>query len=65
MNFTSIFLGFITGLIGLAYFIYGKKISSFTFIIAGVLLMFYTYFISNMIVLILVGIVLFAMPFVL
>lgn len=27
MNFTSVFLGFITGLIGLAYFIYGKKIA--------------------------------------
>ncbi len=50
--------------IGLGYFIYGKKIADFHFLIAGIALMIYPYFFAGTL-LIVIGIILLASPFVL
>lgn len=50
--------------IGLGYFLYGKKASNLIPLISGLFMMIYPYFIQNVLVSILVGIVLIIAPFV-
>jgi len=52
------------GLIGMAYFVYGKKQSNFTALGAGVGLMLFPYFVSNAWISAAVGIILAILPFV-
>jgi len=53
----------ITGALGIGYFIYGKKRSSLAFMLTGIGLGVYPYLFSNIIVLIIIGLVLSAVPF--
>lgn len=63
MNTAMILWGFIIGMIGTGYFIYGKKISNFYILISGIAMMIYPYFVSNIFVSIAVGIALIIVPF--
>ena len=55
----------LTGVGGMAYFVYGKKQQNFAFLVAGVLLCIYPYMVSGLALLILVGATLLAAPFLL
>jgi hypothetical protein len=61
----NIIIGIITGAFGLAYFVYGKKQAEMVFLVSGIGLMVYPYLFSNMALLIILGLVLLALPFVL
>ena len=54
----------ITGALGMGYIIYGKKQSSMAFMLTGIALCVYPYLFSNIIVLIIIGLVLAVVPFV-
>ncbi len=60
---TSLFLTMIWGALGTGYFIYGKKQSRFTFLICGVGLMVFPFFISNLTATIILGILMTFAPF--
>jgi hypothetical protein len=65
MNTTSTLIwGVIFGSIGLGFFVYGKKQKAIIPLFSGIGLMVVPYFISNMYILILSGIVLVALPYV-
>jgi hypothetical protein len=65
MNSTSILIwGMIFGSIGLGFFVYGKKQKAVIPLVSGIGLMLFPYFISNIYVLVLSGIVLIVLPFV-
>ena len=50
--------------VGFAYFVYGKKATEFLFLIAGLLLMIYPYFVQSFVITVLVGVILVIAPFV-
>lgn len=56
--------GFLFGIVGTAYFVYGKKQQAWTPLFCGLALMIYPYFVSNLILMMAVGIALIALPFV-
>lgn len=60
----SLFLSCLFSLIGTAFFIYGKKQSEFGFLGAGGLLMIYPYFVSGTWMMVILGVLLTAAPFV-
>ena len=62
MNATTLFLGVIFSSIGLAYFIYGKRQKMTVPFITGIILMIYPYFIENITLLSLIGIILILVP---
>ncbi len=65
MNNTSTLIwGVIFGSIGLGFFVYGKKQKAIIPLFSGIGLMVVPYFISNMYILILSGIVLVALPYI-
>ena len=49
--------------IGLGFFIYGKKQENVLVLICGLLLMVYPYFVSNIYLLVIVGVVIAAAPY--
>lgn len=51
------------GSIGLGFFIYGKRQSSIMPMVCGVALMVYPYFVSNVYLLVIIGLVLMALPY--
>ena len=55
--------GVVFGSIGLAYFVYGKKQRRFVPLLCGIALMAFPYFISNTVLLVVVGLVLSAVPY--
>jgi hypothetical protein len=55
--------GVVFGAVGLAYFIYGKKQQRFVPLLCGIALMAFPYFISNTVLLVVVGLVLSAVPY--
>ena len=59
----SLFIGFIAGVFGMAYFVYGKKRMKASAMIAGVLLCVYPYFIDSAAWDVVVGAALLAVPF--
>jgi hypothetical protein len=62
MNTTSTLMwGVIFGSIGLGFFVYGKKQNAIVPLLSGIVLMVFPYFVSNLYILILTGIVLVAM----
>jgi hypothetical protein len=61
----NIVIGIITGAFGLAYFVYGKKQSEMVFLVSGIGLMVYPYLFSSLALLIIVGLLLLALPFLL
>jgi len=59
----SLFIGMIARSFGVAYFVYGKRTEKMVFLLVGVALCIYPYFIEEVIWLFLVGILLLAAPF--
>ena len=59
----GLLVGFIAGVFGMAYFVYGKKQTKMSAMIAGVLLCVYPYFIESVLWQVVVGVVLLAAPF--
>lgn len=60
----SLLFSFFISSVGLAYFVYGKKTTEFSFLIFGMVLMIYPYFVRNMVLLIVLGLVLSVLPFI-
>ena len=60
----NVVIGIITGALGVAYIVYGKRQTKFVPLIAGVVLCAYPYFIDNWVWLCVVGVLLLAAPFV-
>ena len=61
---TTLLIGMIAGVFGVAYFVYGKRQAKLAPLIAGVALCVYPYFIESVLWLCVVGAVLLAAPFV-
>ena len=59
----SLFIGILTGAIGMGYFIYGKRQAKYAPMIAGVLLCVYPYFTESLLWLSVIGVVLLVAPF--
>jgi hypothetical protein len=60
----SLFVGLIAGVFGMAYFVYGKRQTKLSAMIAGVMLCIYPYFIDSLLWLCVVGVLLLIVPFV-
>jgi hypothetical protein len=60
----ELIVGVVFGIFGTGYFMWGKKRSDFLFMGAGAGLMVYPYFTSGMALIIIVGVLLLALPFV-
>ena len=60
----NLFIGIVTGGVGLAYFLYGKKQEKIVMMIDGLVLMIYPYLLSNLFALIAIGLVLIVIPFI-
>lgn len=56
--------GVLFGAFGMGYFLYGRKQNNFIAKISGIILMVFPYFISNTYLLVLIGAVFIALPFV-
>ena len=63
MDSQSLIWGLIFGSIGLGYFVYGKKQRSVVPLVCGLGLMVFPYFVSNTVVLVIVGSLLSAIPY--
>ncbi len=63
MNAASLFWGFLFGSIGVGFFIYGKKQQRMVPLFCGVVLMVFPYFVSNPILIVIIGAVLMAVPY--
>ncbi|MDA8442908.1 MAG: hypothetical protein M0Z55_11110 [Peptococcaceae bacterium] len=61
----ALFFNLVISSVGLAYFVYGKKTTRLIFLIVGLVLMFYSYFIPGVALNVGVGIILALVPFVL
>ena len=64
MDTSTIIWGVLFGAIGLGFFVYGKKQKAVVPLACGLGLMLFPYFISNVIILVIAGIVMVALPFV-
>lgn len=51
--------------IGLGYFIYGKKVTDFSFLIIGMVMMIYPYVVKGPVLSVVIGLVLCGLPFIL
>ena len=49
-------------IIGFGYFLYGKKSANYVFLICGIILMVFPYFVSNLAYLVIIGIVFSLIP---
>ena len=63
MNATSLLFGVIYGAIGFGYLIYGRRQQKGIALLSGLVLCAFPYFISNIVLLIVIGLVLIALPF--
>jgi len=63
MNSTQLLLSILFSSIGLGYFIYGKKQQKIVSLICGIVLMIYSYFINNTVLLILIGAITSILPY--
>lgn len=63
MSTASILWGLLFGSVGFGFFIYGKKQAAFVPLVCGLALMIFPYFVSNTLVLVLVGATLIAVPY--
>ena len=57
-------LSFLFGLVGMAYFVYGKKQAEIAFTLAGGVLCLYPYLVTNLALMAIIGVALMAAPFV-
>ena len=60
---STLFVGILAGVLGLSYFIYGKKQERIGFLAAGVGLCIYPYLVAGLGLQILIGLALLAIPF--
>ena len=60
----SFIVNVLFGATGLAYFVYGRRQKMIVPLVCGIGLMGYPYFVSNTILLVLIGVVLLVLPFV-
>ena len=60
----SILIGFVAGVLGTAYFVYGKRRSQLSAMLAGAALCIYPYFVDGALWLCVIGVLLLAVPFV-
>lgn len=60
----NLFFGVVTGALGLAYIVYGKRQTKFVPLVCGILLCAYTYFMTSLLWLCIVGVLLVVAPFV-
>ena len=65
MDSASLVWGVVFGAVGFAYFIYGKKQAMFVLLFCGIGLMVFPYFVSNTVLLLMVGLVLSVLPYLL
>jgi hypothetical protein len=63
MDVWALFASFMVSTIGFAYLTYGKKSSQLGFALAGIVLMIYPYFVSEIWQIVVIGAVLMALPF--
>ena len=63
MNTSLLLLGVLLGLVGLGYFLYGKKQRAVVPLVCGLALMVVPYFISSTALLVMVGAVLSGIPY--
>jgi hypothetical protein len=63
LDTSSLLWGLLFGSIGLGFFIYGKKQKTVVPLFCGLAMMIFPYFVSNTILLVIVGIVLIAIPY--
>ena len=61
---TSLIFSILFGSIGMGYFVYGKKQQAAIPLITGIVLCIFPYFVSNVYIMVLVGIVLTLLPWV-
>jgi hypothetical protein len=61
---TTLIFSILFGSIGAGYFVYGKKQQAAIPLIAGIVLCIFPYFVANVYILVLVGIVLTVLPWV-
>ena len=59
---STLFVGFLAGVIGLSYFIFGKRQERIAFLAAGVGLCVYPYLVEGLVLRILIGLGLAAVP---
>ena len=59
---STILVSLLFSAVGMAYFVYGKKQSNFQFMLIGIILMVYTYFVSSVPLAWIIGIILTVMP---
>ena len=59
----SLLWGVVFGAVGLAYFVYGKKQQRFVPLLCGIGLMAFPYFMSNIVLLVVVGLALSVIPY--
>jgi hypothetical protein len=60
----TLYIGFIAGVFGMAYFVYGKRQNKVSAMIAGAMLCIYPYFIDSLLWLCAVGGLLLIAPFI-
>lgn len=63
MSESVILWGMLFGAFGFAFFVYGKKQRSVVPLMSGLALMVYPYFITNTVLLVVIGVVLIAVPY--
>ena len=63
VNASNLFLSLFISTVGLAYLVYGRKRQSFPFILAGLALMGFSYFLDSFLLSALIGFVLAVAPF--
>jgi hypothetical protein len=64
MSMTTIIVSLVAGLVGMGYFMYGKKTCNFTMLLSGVALCIVPYFIGNTLLLVFACAAMTAVPFV-
>ncbi len=62
-NSASLLWGVLFGSIGMGYFVYGKKQQRGIALLSGIALIAFPYFVSNVFLIVLIGLVLMAVPF--
>ena len=62
-DLTTLILGIIFSTVGLGFFLYGKRLGKLIPLVCGLLLMVFPYFISNVIILLVVSVMLIAVPY--
>ncbi len=63
MDMTLLLWGLLFSMIGMGFFMYGKKQKALVPLMCGLVLMIYPYFIANAIVMVIIGVALTAVPY--